>query len=172
MSCLRYKVLSPLRLLLPISGTLFALPFIFEKDLLLYTTLPLFYFLGLYFFLLNFPGLAESLHKRPLYLEDLEIARLGTATPDRTFQNIYSIIMNFLLAALFAGLAEYIILNDIREKPIVEAFGVIGGNLGLYYKIQTTLGKVMIWICHKYKLRRLHRLEEAKQEIELPETIP
>lgn len=173
MSCLRYKVLSPIRLLLPISGTLFALPFIFQKDLLLITTLPLFYFLGLYFFLLNFPGIAESTHKRPLYIEDLEIARLDASTPDRTFQHIYSIIMNFLLAALFAGLTEYVILNDIREKPLVEALGIIGGNLGLYYKIQNNLGNMMIWICHKYKLRRLRQLESSKDEtIELPENVP
>ncbi len=172
MSCLRYKVLSPIRLLLPISGTLFALPFIFEKDLLLYTTIPLFYFLGLYFFLLNFPGLVESLHKRPLYMEDLEIARLGAATPDRTFQHIYSIVMNFILAALFAGLTEYVILNDVREKPIVEALGVIGGNLGLYYKIQNTVGGIMICICHKYKLRKLRRLEAATEDLELTKNIP
>ena len=140
--------------------------------MLLYTTIPLFYFLGLYFFLLNFPGLAESLHKRPLYMEDLEIARLGAATPDRTFQHIYSIVMNFILAALFAGLTEYVILNDIREKPIVEALGVIGGNLGLYYKIQGTVGGIMIWICHKYKLRRLRRLEAATEGLELAESIP
>ncbi len=172
MSCLRYKVLSPIRLLLPISGTLFALPFIFEKDLLLYTTIPLFYFLGLYFFLLNFPGLVESLHKRPLYMEVLEIARLGAATPDRTFQHIYSIVMNFILAALFAGLTEYVILNDVREKPIVEALGVIGGNLGLYYKIQNTVGGIMICICHKYKLRKLRRLEAATEDLELTKNIP
>jgi len=172
MTCLRYKVLSPIRLLLPISAGLFALPFIFEKDLLVYTTLPLFYFLGIYFFLLNFPGLAESMHKRPLYIEDLEIARIGVDTPDRRFQHVYSIIMNFLLAAVFAGLAEYMILNNVREKTIVEALGVIGGNLGLYYKIQSNLGRVMIGICHKYKLRSLNQLEDNIEGMELPENIP
>ena len=161
MSCLRYRVLSPVRLLLPISGTLFALPFIFEKDLLLYTTIPLFYFLGMYFFLLNFPGIAETLHRRPLYIEDLEIARLGAPAPDRTFQHIYSIVMNFILAALFAALAEYVILQNVHERPLVEAMGVVGGNLGLYYKLQTALGRIMICICHKYKMRRLRLLQET-----------
>jgi hypothetical protein len=167
MSCLRYKVLSPIRLLLPASGMLFALPFIFEKDLLVYTTLPLFYFLGLYFCLLNFPSIAESLHRRPLYLEDLEIVRLGTSTPDLTFQHIYNIIMNFLLAALFAGLAEYVIFQDIRKKPIIEALGVIGGNLGIYYNVQTTMGKVMIWMCHKYKLKRLNNIKTESIDVEI-----
>lgn len=170
MSCLRYKVLSPIRLLLPISGVLFAIPFIFKEDLLLYTTVPLLYFLGLYFFLLNFPSVVEKLHQRPLYLEDLEIARLGTSTPDRTFQHIYSIIMNFLLAVLFAGFFEYVILqDDIKEKPIVEMAAIVGGNLGLYYKVQGIIGKFMIWICHKYKLKRLKKLEESPSSAKLRE---
>jgi len=162
MSYLRYNILSPIRLLIPVSGALFAMPFIFRQDLLLFTTLPLFYFLGLYFFLLNFPGIAESLHRRPLHLEDLEIVRLETSTPDLTFQYIYNIIMNFLLAVLFAGIVEYAVFQDIRSKSVMEALGIIGGNLGIYYKTQTIMGKFMIWLCHKYKLKRMHELEEVK----------
>ena len=162
MPYLRYNILSPIRLLIPVSGALFAMPFIFRQDLLLFTTLPLFYFLGLYFFLLNFPGIAESLHRRPLHLEDLEIVRLETSTPDLTFQYIYNIIMNFLLAVLFAGIVEYAVFQDIRSKSVMEALGIIGGNLGIYYKTQTIMGKFMIWLCHKYKLKRMHELEEVK----------
>ena len=162
MPYLRYNILSPIRLLIPVSGALFAMPFIFRQDLLLFTTLPLFYFLGLYFFLLNFPGIAESLHRRPLHLEDLEIVRLETSTPDLTFQYIYNIIMNFLLAVLFAGIVEYAVFQDIRTKSVMEALGIIGGNLGIYYKTQTIMGKFMIWLCHKYKLKRMHELEEVK----------
>lgn len=162
MPYLRYNILSPIRLLIPVSGALFAMPFIFRQDLLLFTTLPLFYFLGLYFFLLNFPGIAESLHRRPLHLEDLEIVLLETSTPDLTFQYIYNIIMNFLLAVLFAGIVEYAVFQDIRTKSVMEALGIIGGNLGIYYKTQTVMGKFMIWLCHKYKLKRMHELEEVK----------
>ena len=169
MSCFRYRIVSPIRLLLPVSGALFVLPFIFEKDLL-YTTLPLLYFLALYFFLLNFPGIAESLHRKPLYLEDLEIARLDSGTPDNSFQRIYSIIMNFLLAVLFAGLAEYIILQDIKDKPIVEVAAIIGGNLGLYYKIQGIMGKIMIGLCHLAKMKELRRREIIG--IEIIDNIP
>ena len=153
MPCLRYKVMSPIRLLLPLSGLLFVIPFILEKDLLLYTTLPLSYFAALYFCLLNFPGVAESLHKKPLYLEDLKLERLESNTPDLTFQYIYSIIMNFLLAALFAGLSEYIILQPIREKPIIEVAAIIGGNLTLYYKIQGIIGKIILKLCYYCKTR-------------------
>ena len=162
MPYLRYNILSPIRLLIPVSGALFAMPFIFRQDLLLFTTLPLFYFLGLYFFLLNFPGIAESLHRRPLHLEDLEIVRLETSTPDLTFQYIYNILMNFLLSVLFAGIVEYVVFQDIRTKSVMEALGIIGGNLGIYYKTQTIMGKFMIWLCHKYKLKRMHELEEVK----------
>lgn len=159
MSCLRYKVTSPIRLLLPISGLLFAIPFIFEKDIFLYITLPLCYFAALYMVLLNFPGVVESLHTKPLYLEDLELARQGTDTPDLTFQYIYSIIMNFLLAILFAGISEYVILQPIREKPIVEVCAIIGGNLALYYKIQGIVGKIILKLCHYFKIRFSNRPE-------------
>ena len=159
MSYLRYKVMSPIRLLLPLSGLLFAIPFIVEKDLLLYTTLPLCYFGALYFCLLNFPGVAESMHKRPLYLEDLELERRGTNTPDLTFQYIYSIIMNFLLAALFSGLSEYVILQPIREKPVIEIAAIIGGNLALYYKMQGIIGNVILTLCHYCKTRITSRPE-------------
>ena len=165
MPCLRYKVTSPIRLLLPISGLLFAIPFIFEKDLLLYTTMPLCYFAALYLFLLNFPGVAESLHKRPLYLEDLELARIGTSTPDLTFQYIYSIIMNFLLAVLFAGISEYVILQPIREKPIIEVAAIIGGNLTLYYKLQGFIGTIILALCHGYKMRISDRIRQPEIEM-------
>lgn len=159
MPCLRYKVMSPIRLLLPISGLLFATPFIVEKELLLYTTLPLCYFGALYFFLLNFPGVAESMHKKPLYLEDLELERRGTNTPDLTFRYIYNIIMNFLLAALFAGISEYVILQPIRKKPIIEIAAIIGGNLTLYYKIQGIIGKVILTMCYYCKTQFSNRPE-------------
>ena len=98
-------------------------------------------------------------------MEDLELARLGSTTPDHTFQNIYSIIMNFLLAVLFAGLSEYVILQPISRKPIIEIAAIIGGNLSLYYKTQRIIGKVMIWVCHHYKIKTIERRSENEVEI-------
>lgn len=148
MSYLRYKICAPVRILLPISGLLFVVPFVFEKDSLLVTTMPLSYFLGLYFFLINFPGISESIHTRPLYIEDL---KMEESNHSEKFQKIYTILMNFLLASLFAGLAEYMIIQNILDKPLIEALGIIGGNLGIYYKLQRTIGGIMIALCHKYQ---------------------
>jgi len=147
------------------SIALFVLPFIFNKDIVLYATLPLLHFLAVYFFLLNFPGLVESLHSRPLYIEDLEIASLGSSTPDRSFRTTYSIVMNFILAVLFAGITEYVVLNDIRKKPVVEALGIIGGNLGLYYKLQDCIGSIIIYLCYNSKIKALSQTKESSIKI-------
>ena len=165
MGVLRYKIVSPIRLLLPISAALLVLPFIFKRDLMLFTTLPLVYFLASYFFLINFPGIVESLHKRPLYIEDLEVSDITSESSNLLFRHIYSIIMNFLLAFLFAGLSEYIILQNIREKPVVEVVAIIGGNLGLYYKIQDIIGKIMLSLCHYIKTSEIKRQRSNSIEI-------
>jgi hypothetical protein len=125
---------------------------------MLYVTVPIFYFTGSYFLLLNFPGIVERLHRRPLYLEDLEIVSV-TQENNKTFQVIYSIVMNFLLAVLFAALTEYMLLQDIASKPIVEVAAILGGTLGLYYKVQGITGKLLICICHQYKTYELRRIQ-------------
>ena len=109
---LRYKLLSPIRLLLPVSVVLFVVPVVVE-ELMNYFIFPVFYFFGAYFFFLNFPSIAEKLHKQPVYLEDLVIARGGEL--DRSFQNYYNVIMNFTLAVLLAAFADYIIIEGVRE---------------------------------------------------------
>jgi hypothetical protein len=45
---------------------------------------------------------------------------------------------------------------------------VIGGNLGIYYNVQTAMGKVMIWMCHKYKLKRLNHIKTESIEMKSP----
>ena len=158
MPCFRYRILAPIRLLIPLAAGAFALPFILTRDLMLYVTVPIFYFTGSYFILLNFPSIAERLHQRPLYLEDLEIVSV-TQDNNQTFQIIYSIVMNFLLAVLFAGLTEYMLLQNVASKPIVEVAAILGGTLGLYYKVQGMTGKLLIFICHRYKTYELNRLQ-------------
>lgn len=144
----RYKLLSPIRLLIPISSGLFIVPFIVD-DFMIYYTFPLCYFFGAYFFFLNFPRIAEVLHQKPLYLEDLAIAQGGML--DRKFQGWYSIAMNFILALLFSSFAEYVIIQGIRKKPIVEIMAIVGGNISLYMKTQNVVGKFLIMMCHCMK---------------------
>ena len=145
---LRYKLLSPIRLLLPFSSALFATPF-FVPELMNYYMLPIFFFFGSYFLFLNFPSIAENLHARPVYLEDLVVARGGTL--DHTFQRWYSAIMNFVLSLLFAAFADYVIIKGVRELPATEMLAIIGGNISLYMKTQDTIGKTLVGFIHILK---------------------
>lgn len=117
--------------------------------------------------LINFPSISESLNQKPLYLEDLEILQEESETPDRTFRRTYLIVMNFILAVLFAGIAEYVILQGVHDKPVVEIVAIVGGNLSIYYEAQSFIGRLIIWICHKCKENRIRRLSES-ESCELP----
>ena len=162
MTALKYSVTHPVRFLLPISGALIALPLIFQEQLMNVVIIPIFCFFGSYFIFLNFPGIAESLHSKPIYNEDLIVERTGNIS-DETFKVIHSGIMNFVLALLFAFFSEYIIIKQkISSKSPFEIIGLVGGNLGIYMGVQDTVGRVMLSICHY--------LKETEEEIVIIET--
>jgi hypothetical protein len=151
----RYGVCSPLRLLLPISATFLALPCLFRTELMNFYTIPVFYFFGSYFFFLNFPKIGETLHGKPTYVEDLVLTIGGI--DDHTFHKTYTVMMNFILAVLFAVFSEYIIIQGVREKPMIEIFAIIGGNWSLYMKAQNTVGKILLEMCHFMKTQEVER---------------
>jgi hypothetical protein len=151
----RYDICYPIRLLLPISATFLALPCLFRDELMNFYAFPVFYFFGSYFFFLNFPRIGEILHGKPTYVEDLVLTTDGIN--DHTFQKIYSVIMNFILAMLFAVLSEYVIIQGITHKPVIELFAIVGGNLSLYMKAQNTVGKVLLGVCHYMKTKEIKR---------------
>lgn len=145
---MRYSYCSPIRILLPISIGLFSMPFI-DYMFLTYHYLPILYFLASYSVLLNFPSIAENLHKKPIYFEDLAIEN------NNKLMRWYSILMNFILSLLFALCSDYIIFQGIREKPILETLGIIGGSFSLYIKVQHSTGKALLTICHCIKQREI-----------------
>jgi hypothetical protein len=134
----------------------------------MYVSVPTFYFIGLYIVLVNFPVIAESLHQKPLYLEDLEILQEESEVPDQTFRRAYRLLMNFILAALFAAIAEYVILQGVHNKSVVEVVAIVGGNLSVYYETQSFIGRLIIWMCHRCKQNRLRHLSESSEPHELP----
>lgn len=158
----RYQLFEPIRLLLPVSMTLFLLP-IFIPQLLTYAVLPVFYFFGSYFLLLNFPIIAELLHSKPLYIEDLVLTQGGVM--DDTFHRWYNITMNFILAVLVAASSDYVIFRGIMDKPFAEILALIGGVLSLYFNAQHTAGRVLITFCHCMKERE--EVKRRRPEIEL-----
>jgi hypothetical protein len=144
------KRCSPVRALLPFAIGLLTLPFIFPV-LLTYYAIPFIYFTSSYIFFLNFPSLVASLQKRPLYLDDLILDSEDGDLRDNRFRKAHSLVMNFILAGLFAAFSEYVIIQGIRKKPIMEILGLVGGNLSLYFKIQHMAGKMLLRLCHCLK---------------------
>ena len=162
---LRYKLTSPIRLLLPISIVCFILPVLAKDVFLNVIAIPLLYFMGSYFIFINFPTVAESLHAKPIYIEDLILKEEEREERDDvTFKRFYSITLNVVLACLFAACSEYVIMQGIRDKPVLEILGIIGGNLSLYFKVQNSVGKMLLCVCHSIKRKEENKRENSRRE--------
>jgi hypothetical protein len=140
-----YPVCSPIRILLIISFILLISPFVFSE---LYNIIyvPILYFFSSYFIFLNFPYAIESLQSKPLYIEDLILEN-----KENSFKYVYNILMSFILALIVAGIAEYIFLQGIDDKPISEVLAILWGNISLFIKIQDVIGKIMVNLCFTIK---------------------
>ncbi len=147
LSC-RYKVLSPIRLLLPAAGILYTAPFIFSE---LYTVVyfPICYFFASYFTFLNFPCVVETLHKRPMYFEDLALIQKSIST--NLFQKVYTVVMSLLLSFIFAIIADYVLVQGIHTKSTADIVGTIGANVLVFMKIQNEVGRGLVEVCHTFK---------------------
>ena len=164
---LRYAVTHPIRLLLPLAIVLNIIPIFVEDIYQSYFLFPIFYFFGSYFILLNFPCIVESLHKSPKYFEDLIVQ--NDNLDDNTFQRIYTIVMNLLLAIVFAALADYVIIQGVEDKSFVELSALIGGNVFLFMKIQNQTGKILVSIF--YTCRENKKIREQLKNTLPPENI-
>jgi hypothetical protein len=59
--------------------------------------------------------------------------------------------MSLILALIFSGIADYMIIQGIHNKSIAEIIGIIGGNIALFSKIQNEVGRLLIAICSRLK---------------------
>ena len=154
------------RLLLPVSAAGFVIPFI-RPEFTNLVGVGVSYFGSSYIILWNFPQISKSLSSEPLYLKDLE---------NSPYEDNFIHIMNFTLACLFGLIADYGIIKGILDKTLVEILAIIGGNMALFAKIETTIGKIMLNVCHICKVRseRKRRMSDAAEEhgIEIQEVIP
>lgn len=162
-----YELCSPKRALLPVSAVFLALPWIFTDDLMNYYTFPIFYFFGSYFIFLNFPSIGENLHAKPIYVQDLIMVE--DIENNEVFKKTYSIIMNVILAILFAFFSEYVIIKGIDDRPVVEICGIIGGNISIYMKAQNMVGKILLNFCYTMKERKRRMSEDLRDGIEMNE---
>lgn len=169
---LRYRLWSPIRFLLPVSAVCFALPVIIDE---LYSVLwlPMLYFTGAYGVFVNFPCIVEKLHATPVYFEDLAITEKGVHKD--TLQLVYNIIMSFVLALIFAGVADYVVLQGIESKPLAEVTAIVYANLALFMRIQNGIGSALMNVCNRLKdtevvadtLRRISKSQDTEIEIDM-----
>lgn len=145
---LRYDLRSPIRLLLPVAGTLFVTPFVYP---IFYNVIwfPILYFFASYFTFLNFPCIVETLHKKPMYFEDLTIVKKSVS--DKTFQKVYTVIMSFMLALVFGIVSDYVLLQGIHKKSLADIIGIVGANVLVFMKVQNEIGRLLVSICHSAK---------------------
>lgn len=116
----------------------------------------LMYFSGTFMILANFPSVSTFFHKKPLYVEDLEMA-FGESI-DRRFKIVYEFLMMLSMSILVAGFADYIWMYGLTKRSPVEILGLVGGNITVYLKFQNIIGKALLKICFCLKQR-----EENKQ---------
>jgi hypothetical protein len=83
--------------------------------------------------------------------------------------------MNFVLAALFAAFADYVILRGVGDLPLTEMLAIIGGNISLYMKTQDSVGKTLMSFIHILKTNEENRHVEnsttAPCEIEMADQL-
>lgn len=138
------------RILIPVSISLFSASFTISEKIKGVIYIPILYFLGVYFLLINFPKLVEITKKKPVYIDDLILGTVGQKNR-LWFKNIYLYTMFFLLSILFSIFIDYFISNGFHNKPLLEVCGIIGGNLLVYSKIQDIIGRILLNFCHCVK---------------------
>lgn len=143
-------------LILPISG--FLIIFFNPLDFL---SIIMILFLTFFIILWNFPQIPKSLYARPLYIGDIQNSR---------FETFYINTMNIILALGCAILFENWILRGLaQKKSIFEITAVIGGNITFSATLQNMLAKILLSICHRFKLQEDARSRRSSMDADDPE---
>ena len=128
---------------------------LFKTNNLIYVS-PLFFIISSCF-VISLPNLAPSLHKRPLYLNDIAVDDTETVLDDekerrKLFYKRFKIIINLSFVCLLTAAMDYIVfrLNSAKEgsQSYVEIIGVIGGILSLWNKVQQISGRILLRACY------------------------
>jgi len=134
---------------------------------------------------LNATTIAPSLHKRPIYLGDLEDLEANTApctTVDEeaadiraNFHKYFFILVNVsfvLMLAAFADYAYFICRDSTHDTSYIEVAGLVGGVIGLWSRAQQMAGRLLLVACFHLRKRRLDQRppvqEVTLQSILLP----
>ncbi len=119
----------------------------------------------------NFPEVAPSLHKKPIYLSDIKIdetevissAAVATRKSKQQFYGYFYVMVNFSFALLITGFFDYayiIITRKEQAASYIEIMGIIGGVLSLWGRAQQVAGRVLLFLCYA-----LQRWRESNQRL-------
>ena len=122
------------RLLIGISGGLFALPFLID-ELRNLISIGLVYFLGMYFILFNFPVISIFICSKPHYIEDLD---------NDKYRNYCIALQNLFMSILFGIMTDIFYMEKLHTRPLIEIFGILGGNIALVSNIHHVLSKSLL----------------------------
>ena len=147
LSQLKSKKITHLLYSIPLSGTFIVIPFMFDGSVFLILS-SVMHFLAVYITIISFPIITKSLHRKPLYYEDLQTE----IYINNKVEIYYHIVMSFVLSFLFVCLFQYIMNEKLTQKPISEILAIIGGNIGIYNRIQYFIGKIVLKFCHMKKI--------------------
>lgn len=98
-------------------------------------------------FLFNFPYFIQCLHLKPIYFEDLIINENIEPMIKTKFQDIFTRILNVLLAIALTILVNYG-LYRLQDSTLsyFELLGILGGIISLYRTIWDYIGKLVLKI--------------------------
>jgi hypothetical protein len=125
-------------------------------------------------FVWNFPGLAPSFHKRPIYLGDLterEDAEEGGVIKHPTphveelnrirekFHRRFFVLVNVSFVLLLAAFMDYgyhlFLVKSESVTHVVEVAGIAGGVLSLWSRSQQVAGRILLKACFYMRKRQL-----------------
>ncbi len=111
----------------------------------------------------KFPNFVPSLHRRPIYLDDL---RNGGGIKEHLYSAFHSLVnISFVLLFSICVIYAYMMYNDeIRQMSLLQMIATLGGTLSFWSKGQQLIGRMILLICYQLQKRRLATQESRPDQ--------
>tara|TARA_B100000161_G_C33546483_1_gene413306 strand:- start:15 stop:593 length:579 start_codon:yes stop_codon:yes gene_type:complete len=124
------------------------------------------FFISMFIVTWNFPFLSKFGYTKPIYYEDLIEDNNSRVTKkilynielSKKFKNRFMIFQQLILSFTLAMLIEYSLRFFTNQYNISEFLGLMGGMLSLYVKITRTVGKIILNLLYKWKIKEKNKL--------------
>jgi hypothetical protein len=140
----------------------------FSKSLYFITPIVILFTISL---LLNFPNIIHALHGKSATIEDLKDVHSTSRKIKNRFIKIFEWSLTIMLSLLIALVIDYYLNKiDMSNLTKLEIIGVMGGIISFVYRIQSILGKTLLFILKRYKQEVMPKgLTDSPSVIELAE---